>query len=142
MAYYCAAVGRRLCAPATNSSKEAARQWFSSVAVFRLGRGEVESHEEELSSSSWGLRRGFSSESATQIKALREKTGAPIKDVKAALLQCGWDAGMQNPPHAIHVCCPIGDLSITELIELNEGFNWFCSGIGNVVVGGWVWGMC
>ena len=53
MAYYCAAVGRRLCAPATNSSKEVARQWFSSVAVFRLGRGEVGSHEEELSSSSW-----------------------------------------------------------------------------------------
>lgn len=38
--------------------------------------------------------RGFSSDSALQIKALRERTGAPIKDVKAALLQCGWDAGL------------------------------------------------
>ncbi|KAG0626622.1 hypothetical protein M758_2G138600 [Ceratodon purpureus] len=36
--------------------------------------------------------RNFSSDSAVQIKALRERTGAPIKDVKAALLQCGWDA--------------------------------------------------
>ncbi|KAG0587172.1 hypothetical protein KC19_2G145600 [Ceratodon purpureus] len=36
--------------------------------------------------------RDFSSDSAVQIKALRERTGAPIKDVKAALLQCGWDA--------------------------------------------------
>ena len=62
---------------------------------------------------SYPRRRGFSSESATHIKALREKMGAPIKDVKAALLQYGWDVGMQNPPHAIHVCCPIGDLSIT-----------------------------
>jgi hypothetical protein len=37
--------------------------------------------------------RAFSSDSAVQIKALRERTGAPIRDVKAALLQCGWDAG-------------------------------------------------
>lgn len=36
--------------------------------------------------------RALSSDSAVQIKALRERTGAPIKDVKAALLQCGWDA--------------------------------------------------
>lgn len=43
--------------------------------------------------------RGFSSsDSAVQIKALRERTGAPIKDVKAALLQCGWDAGIRPPP--------------------------------------------
>lgn len=40
-----------------------------------------------------GSTRGFSSDSALQIKALRERTGAPIKDVKAALLQCEWDAG-------------------------------------------------
>jgi translation elongation factor Ts len=38
------------------------------------------------------LAAAFSTESAVQIKALRERTGAPIKDVKAALQQCGWDA--------------------------------------------------
>lgn len=41
-----------------------------------------------------GFRRGISSESASvHIKALRERTGAPFRDVKAALQRCGWDAG-------------------------------------------------
>lgn len=40
-----------------------------------------------------GFRRGISSESASvHIKALRERTGAPFRDVKAALQRCGWDA--------------------------------------------------
>ncbi|KAH9539147.1 hypothetical protein CY35_15G043500 [Sphagnum magellanicum] len=47
-------------------------------------------------SSSWsslGFGRGFSSsQSGILIKALRERTGAPIKDVKAVLEQCGWDS--------------------------------------------------
>ncbi len=49
-------------------------------------------------SSSWsslGFGRGFSSsQSGILIKALRERTGAPIKDVKAVLEQCGWDSGI------------------------------------------------
>ncbi|KAL2642343.1 hypothetical protein R1flu_009930 [Riccia fluitans] len=37
--------------------------------------------------------RAFSSGSnAALIKLLRERTGAPMKDVKAALLQCDWDS--------------------------------------------------
>ncbi|KAL3695752.1 hypothetical protein R1sor_009828 [Riccia sorocarpa] len=37
--------------------------------------------------------RAFSSGSNTAlIKQLRERTGAPMKDVKAALLQCDWDS--------------------------------------------------
>lgn len=96
---------------------------------------------------SYPRRRGGCDVALAQSQQRRSKRcvrkrALPIKDVKAALLQCGWDAGMQNPHHAIHVCCPIGDLSITELIELNEGFKGFCSVIGDVVVGGWVWGMC
>jgi hypothetical protein len=49
-------------------------------------------------SSSWsspGFGRGFSSsQSGILIKALRERTGAPIKDVKAVLEQCEWDSGI------------------------------------------------
>lgn len=44
------------------------------------------------------LRR-FSVEAASTdqvslIKQLRERTSAPIKDVKAALIHCNWDIGM------------------------------------------------
>ena len=48
----------------------------------------------------WASRR-FSSQapsSAEQmclIKQLREKTSAPIKDVKASLVDCNWDIGIE-----------------------------------------------
>lgn len=43
--------------------------------------------------------RGFSSEAPavsdqmSLIKQLRERTSAPIKDVKASLVECNWDLG-------------------------------------------------
>ena len=30
------------------------------------------------------------------VKALRERSGAPISDVKGALQECSWDAGASN----------------------------------------------
>lgn len=48
------------------------------------------------------LARRFSSQapSSTEqmnlIKQLRERTSAPIKDVKAALVECDWDIGMND----------------------------------------------
>lgn len=77
----CAAVRRG------SSHGHCATQLFSALcreqAVVRGGAVGVRKPE---------FRRGFSSDSVSQIKALRERTGAPIKDVKAALVQCGWDA--------------------------------------------------
>lgn len=45
------------------------------------------------------LLRRFSAEASTSeqmslIKQLREKTSAPIKDVKASLINCNWDIGI------------------------------------------------
>ncbi|KAG0570078.1 hypothetical protein KC19_6G137000 [Ceratodon purpureus] len=40
----------------------------------------------------FGAGRGFSADVAVQVKALRKRTGAPFRDVKIALQECGWDA--------------------------------------------------
>lgn len=47
---------------------------------------------------SWMLLRKFgtevsASEQMNLIRQLRERTSAPIKDVKGALLSCNWDIG-------------------------------------------------
>jgi hypothetical protein len=80
------------------------------------GGGAAAAAAAAATSSSWsslGFDRGFSSsQSGILIKALRERTGAPIKDVKAVLEQCGWDSGigfsqlLYNPwKSRCFVCC-------------------------------------
>ncbi|XP_073391078.1 elongation factor Ts, mitochondrial isoform X2 [Physcomitrium patens] len=73
----CAALGRK------SFHRHPAMQWFSMLS---REWGVVGAARD------WSLfRRGFTSESAVQIKVLQERTEAPVGDVKAALLQCGWD---------------------------------------------------
>lgn len=75
----CAALGRK------SFHRHPAMQWFSMLS---REWGVVGAARD------WSLfRRGFTSESAVQIKVLQERTEAPVGDVKAALLQCGWDTG-------------------------------------------------
>jgi translation elongation factor EF-Ts len=38
-----------------------------------------------------------SSDQMSLIKQLRQRTSAPIKDVKAALIDCNWEIGMSPP---------------------------------------------
>jgi hypothetical protein len=53
------------------------------------------------------VSRRFSSEGSSSsnqtnlIKQLRERTCAPMKDVKAALIESNWDIGPNQNPHLI-----------------------------------------
>ncbi len=70
-------------------------RFFGSWSDGRGGGGAAAAAATSSSWSSLGFGRGFSSsQSGILIKALRERTGAPIKDVKAVLEQCGWDSGI------------------------------------------------
>jgi hypothetical protein len=54
------------------------------------------------------VSRRFSSEGSSSssnqmnlIRQLRERTSAPMKDVKAALIESNWDIGSNQNPHLI-----------------------------------------
>lgn len=49
-------------------------------------------------SRSFSAEVSSSSNQMNLIKQLRERTSAPIKDVKAALIQCNWDIGPKSLP--------------------------------------------
>lgn len=59
---------------------------------------------------SWMFLRHFSaeapaaSEQMNLIKRLRERTSAPIKDVKSALIEANWDIG-KSPKRVVEIFC-------------------------------------
>lgn len=52
-------------------------------------------------SRSFSAEVSSSSNQMNLIKQLRERTSAPIKDVKAALIQCNWDIGPKSLPKTL-----------------------------------------
>ena len=77
--------------------------WASKRASFDQSRDtQISVPVNQLSGSVIFLRR-FSVEASSAdrmslIKQLRERTSAPIKDVKAALIDCNWDIGINSIP--------------------------------------------
>jgi len=72
---------------------------FSTMAIKRIQSKQVGSGSYSIGDDvqSIGMRlRRYSASSSDQmglIKQLRERTSAPIKDVKSALVECNWDIG-------------------------------------------------
>lgn len=69
--------------------------------------------------------RGFSSEAPavdqmSLIKQLRQRTSAPIKDVKASLVECNWDLGKNWLRFLQQLLCVCGCNKMGVIFELTQ----------------------
>jgi hypothetical protein len=102
-------VARRPLSNLLSRAQQHAAQGYASSAAFQ-----TRNHSQQ----NGALHRRFSSEvpaseQMSLIRQLRERTSAPIKDVKASLVTCNWDIGQ-----------PL--FLVASAHVLDENFCWLC----------------